>query len=325
MPRPLVFVTRRIPDAGLQLLREHVEIRLHAGDLPPTREELLTGVRDCQGILSLLSDRMDREVFESAGGQLRVVSNFAVGFNNIDVAEATRRGIAVGNTPDVLTEATADIAVALLLAVARRLPEGWSAVRDGAWKTWEPLGWVGLDLAGRTIGIVGMGRIGAAVARRLHRGWDMDVLYTARTAKPDIEQQTKARHVSLEELLTTSDFISLHVPLAAETRDLIGAPEFARMKSTAVLINTARGEIVDQPALETALRERRIFAAGLDVCVPEPLPPSSPLLQLDNCLVIPHIGSATVSARNAMALRAAQNLLAGIQGDPLPFPVPANP
>ena len=321
MPKPLVFVARQIPEVGLQLLREFADVRLHAGSLPPSRDELLAGVLGCDGILSLLSDRIDREVFEAAGKQLRVVSNFAVGFNNIDVPEAHRRGIAVGNTRDVLTEATADTAIALLFAVARRLPEGWAAVRTGDWKTWEPMGWLGLDLEKRTLGIVGMGRIGAAVARRLHRGWEMEVLYTSRARKPDIDQQVKARHVALEELLAVSDVVSLHVPLSLETKNLIGAAELSLMKPTAILINTARGEVVDQMALEAALRERRIFGAGLDVCVPEPLPPSSPLLQLENCLVLPHIGSATVSARNAMAVRAAQNLIAGLRSDPLPFPV----
>ncbi len=325
MPKPPVFVARQIPDVGLQLLRQFADVRLHAGSLPPPRNELLAGVRGCEGILSLLSDRIDREVFESAGKQLRVVSNFAVGFNNIDVAEAHRRGIAVGNTPDVLTEATADTAIALLFAVARRLPEGWAAVRAGDWKTWEPMGWLGLELEKRTLGIVGMGRIGAAVAHRLHRGWQMEVLYTSRARKPDIDQQLNARHVPMEELLAVSDVVSLHVPLSAETENLIGANELSLMKPTAILINTARGEVVDQVALESALRERRIFGAGLDVCVPEPLPTSSPLLQLDNCLVLPHIGSATVSARNAMAVRAAQNVVAGLQSDPLPFPVKPKP
>jgi lactate dehydrogenase-like 2-hydroxyacid dehydrogenase len=278
-------------------------------------------VKGCAGVLSLLSDRMDADVFEAAGPQLKVVSNFAVGYNNIDVPEARRRGIAVGNTPGVLTEATADIAVALLLAAARRLPEGWQAVRELEWKTWEPLGWMGLELTGKTLGIVGLGRIGSSVAQRLYGGWDMKVLYTARSAKPDFDRKFEARHVPLDELLQESDFVSLHVPLSDDTRKLIGASEFALMKRTAILINTARGEVLDQVALYEALHTGRIFAAGLDVCEPEPLPADSPLRELTNCLIVPHIGSATIAARNAMAERSAQNLIAGVLGNPLPYAV----
>lgn len=189
MPRPVVFVARRIPEIAFQLISEHAEVRLHEGSLPPTRAELCAGVKGCAGVLSLLSDRMDAEVFDAAGPQLKVVSNFAVGYNNIDITEARKRGILVGNTPGVLTEATADIAVALLLAAARRLPEGWQAVKQLEWKTWEPLGWMGLDLAGKTLGIVGLGRIGSAVAQRLQGGWGMKVLYTARSPKPDFDQK----------------------------------------------------------------------------------------------------------------------------------------
>lgn len=321
MSQPIAYVARKIPQAGMTLLEQHCEVRLHPGQLPPSRSELLEGVQGCAGILSLLSDRIDGEVFEAAGPQLKVVSNFAVGFNNIDIAQATARGIAVGNTPDVLTDATADIAVALLLSMARRLPESGQDVRRGAWKTWEPLGWIGLDLLGKTIGIVGMGRIGEATARRLHGGWGMQVLYTSRGAKPDVDQALGAKHVELSELLTRSDFVSIHVALNDQTHHLIGPEEFALMKPTAVLVNTARGEIVDQAALISALSTGQIFAAGLDVCTPEPLPPESPLLGLKNCLVVPHIGSATTAARDAMSERAARNLVAGLTGSALPFPV----
>lgn len=321
MAKPLVYVARRIPDAGLSLLLEQAEVRLHEGQLPPTRDELLRGVQGCVGVLSLLSDRMDGEVFDAAGPQLKAISNFAVGTNNIAVAEATARGIAVGNTPDVLTDATADIAVALLLAVARRFKPAAQAVIDGGWKTWEPLGWVGVDLVDKTVGIVGMGRIGEAVARRLHGGWRMRVLYTARTAKRQLDSELQARQVELPDLLELSDFVSVHVPLTAETEGMIDAAALALMKSHAILVNTSRGEVIDQVALIAALSRGRIMGAGLDVCSPEPLPTDNPLLKLENCLVLPHIGSATVAARNAMAARAAQNLLAGIQGQPLPFPV----
>ncbi len=319
--KPTVFIARRIPQLAMQLIAPVAEVRLHEGALPPTRTELLDGVKGCAGVLSLLSDRMDAEAFDAAGANLKVISNFAVGYNNIDVKEAKQRGIAVGNTPGVLTEATADIAVALLLAVARRLPEGWRAVEQLQWQSWEPLGWLGLDLAGKTLGIVGLGRIGSAVAQRLAGGWGMKTLYTARSAKPEFESQFDARHVELDELLRESDFVSLHVPLSDATRKLIGAPELAMMKSTAVLINSARGEVIDQVALYEALKANRIFGAGLDVCDPEPLPVNSPLRELSNCLIVPHIGSATVTARNAMAERSARNLIAGIRGEALPYAV----
>jgi glyoxylate reductase len=321
MSQPLVFVTRQIPDVGLQLLQAHVDVRLHAGPLPPTRKELLAGVAGCDGLLSLLSDRIDAEVLDAAGPQLKVISNFAVGFNNISVDEAARRGIAVGNTPDVLTDATADIALGLLLAAARRLPEAARDAAQGGWKTWEPRGWIGQDLVGKTIGIVGMGRIGEAVARRLVGGWKMQLLYTSRHPKPKLEQELCGRHVELEELLRSSDFVSLHVPLNDHTRHLINAQALSYMKPHAVLVNTARGEIIDQPALAAALQKGQIFAAGLDVCTPEPLPLDDPLLHLENCLVLPHIGSATVAARNAMSDRAARNVLAGVRNEPLPYPV----
>ncbi|MCC7339128.1 MAG: D-glycerate dehydrogenase [Pirellulaceae bacterium] len=321
MTKPPIYVARKIPEVGLELLRQQTQLRLHEGNMPPTREELLRGIAGCVGILSLLSDRIDSEVFDAAGSDLKVVSNFAVGTNNIDIAEAERRGIAVGNTPDVLTDATADIAVSLLLAVARRMKQGARDVEGGQWKTWEPRGWIGLDLAEKTLGIVGMGRIGEAVARRLWGGWQLKIVYTARQPKLELDSRWGARHVELPELLATSDFVSLHVPLTPATHHLIDARALSLMKPTSVLINTARGEVVEQDALVEALRGGGLFGAGLDVCTPEPLPLDSPLLQLDNCLILPHIGSATVDARNAMAERAANNLLAGIRGEPLPFPV----
>lgn len=322
MADPIVYVTRKIPDEGLAKLRAAGPLRIHEGALPPTREELLRGVAGAAGLLSLLSDRINEEVFEAAGPQLQVVSNFAVGFNNIDVEAARSRGIQVGNTPDVLTDATADLAIALLLAAARRLPSAQSDVKAGRWKTWEPMGWIGQDLKHKTLGIVGMGRIGQATARRLHFGWGMRVLYMSRQPKPDVDQALGAQHVPLDQLLGESDFVSVHVPLSDQTQNLFGAAEFAKMKSEAVFVNTARGEIVDQDALIRALNANEIFGAGLDVCTPEPLPDTHPLLRLENCIVLPHIGSATEHARNAMATRAADNILAGIAGQPLPYPVP---
>lgn len=316
-----VFVCRKIPEAGLNLLsKAGFTLRIHSGEMPPTRSELLEGVRGCSAILSLLSDRIDAEVMDSAGNELRVIANFAVGFNNIDVAEAGRRAISVGNTPDVLTDATADIAVGLALAASRQFRAGMDAVRAGHWKTWEPLGWLGQELGGRTLGIVGMGRIGLAVAKRFHAGWGMKVVYTARSVKKDA-QQIGAERVELASLLRQSDIVSLHVPLCEQTRNLIGTAEFASMKTSSVLVNTARGEIVDQSALIEALKNHSIFAAGLDVCTPEPLPPDHPLIQLPNCILLPHIGSATIRARDSMATRAAENILAGLAGTKLPYPV----
>ncbi len=319
--RPRVFVTRQIPENGLQRLRQFAEVEVWPGEMPPGRDELLKHAQGCHGLLTLLSDQVDATLLEHAGPQLRVVCNYAVGFNNIDVAAARQRGIAVGNTPDVLTDATADLAVALMLAAARRLPEAIDQVRQGEWKTWEPLGLIGVDLKGKTLGIIGMGRIGLAVAQRLHAGWGMDVRYTARSPKPDADQQLGAQHVQLDALLADSDFISVHCPLNDETRGLLGAEQFSRMRSSAVLVNTARGEVIDQDALVSALSERKLFAAGLDVTTPEPLPPEHPLVSLPNCVIAPHIGSASQDSRDQMAMIAANNIIAGLQGQPLPHAV----
>ncbi len=284
--------------------------------LPPPREELLKAVAGCGGLVTLLSDRIDAQVFDAAGPNLRVVSNYAVGVNNVDLAEASRRGIAVGNTPDVLTDATADIAIALLLAAARHLKPAADEVREGRWKTWEPTGWLGCDLVGRTVGIVGMGRIGAAVARRLAGGWGMNVLYTARSDKK-VVGVCHCKRVELDILLAQSDFVSLHMDLNPQTRGMIGRRELTLMKPTAVLVNTARGGVIDQDALADALIKKQIFAAGLDVTDPEPLDHMHPLVSLNNCIILPHIASATADARNAMAEICADNLIAGLQGRPL--------
>lgn len=313
---PRVFVTRRLPATGLARLQGATDCRVWPESLPPAPQQLLEEVRGCHGIVSLLSDRIDAAVFDAAGPQLKVVSNFAVGVNNIDLVEAARRGIAVGNTPEVLTDATADIAVALLLAAARHLQPAADTVRNGQWRTWEPTGWLGQDLVGRTLGIVGMGRIGAAVARRMAGGWGMQVLYTARSDK-QVPGVPAARRVSLQQCLEQSDFVSLHTDLNAQTRGMIDAAHLAMMKPTAVLVNTARGEVIDQDALVAALRQGRPAAAGLDVTTPEPLPPEHPLVPLPNCIILPHLGSATVASRDAMAEICVDNLLAGLAGQPL--------
>lgn len=314
--RPLVFVTRQLPPIGMNRILETCEATVWPDRLPPPREELLKAVAGCDGLVTLLSDRIDAQVFDAAGSNLRVVSNYAVGVNNVDLAEASRRGIAVGNTPDVLTDATADIAIALLLAAARHLKPAADEVREGRWKTWEPTGWLGCDLVGRTVGIVGMGRIGAAVARRLAGGWGMNVLYMARSDK-HVVGISHCKRVELDVLLAQSDFVSLHMDLNQQTRGMIGRRELTLMKPTAVLVNTARGGVIDQDALADALIRKQIFAAGLDVTDPEPLDHKHPLVSLNNCIILPHIASATADARNAMAEICADNLIAGLQGRPL--------
>ncbi len=313
MARPKVFVARRIPDVGLKLLEANFDVDVWPERLPPSADVLRVKVRDCDGLLSLLTDKVDVALL-AAAPRLKVVSNFAVGFNNVDVAACTARKIPVGNTPGVLTEATADIAVTLLLAAARRLGESATDAKEGRWYTWEPLGWLGADLKGRTLGIVGMGRIGFATAKRLHHGWGMKVLYTARTAKPDANRELQATHVDLDTLLAEGDFVSVHADLNPTTQGLFSTEQFAKMKRSAVFINTSRGPLVDQVALADALRRNVIFAAGLDVTDPEPLPPNHELYQLPNCVIAPHIASATIDTRNAMATIAAQNLIAGLEG-----------
>ncbi len=313
------YITRQLPEEALQIARSSAEIEVWQGELPPPREVLLEKAADSDGLLCLLTDRIDAELLDHAP-KLRVVSQMAVGFDNIDVAACTARGIPVGNTPGVLTETTADLAFALLLATARRLVEADRFLHSGQWQTWSPMLLTGPDVHHATLGLVGMGRIGYEVARRA-TGFQMPLLYTGPRRSEVAERDFGARHVDLETLLAESDFVSLHTPLTPQTYHLIGAAELARMKPTAILINTARGPVVDQAALVEALRERRIAAAGLDVFEAEPLPLDSPLLQLDNVVLLPHIGSASIATRTRMAVLSAENLVAGLQGRPLPHPV----
>ncbi|MCS7282345.1 MAG: D-glycerate dehydrogenase [Anaerolineae bacterium] len=315
--KPLVFVTRRIPEEGLNLVREACTVRLWEGELPPPKDVLLREVPACDGLLSLLTDPIDAEVI-AAGVRLRVISQMAVGVDNIDLRAATARGIPVGHTPGVLTEATADFTFALLMAAARRIPEGVDYVRAGKWRTWEPMGLLGVDVWGATLGIVGLGRIGTAVARRA-RGFAMRILYYDPTRRPELEAELGVEYAELEDLLAQADFVTLHCPLTPQTRHLINEAALRRMKPTAILVNAARGPVVDTGALIRALSEGWIRAAALDVTDPEPLPPDHPLLSLPNCVVVPHIASATVSTRNRMARIAAENLLAGLRGQRLPY------
>jgi glyoxylate reductase len=317
MSRPKVFVSRRIPDEGLNAIAAACEVDLWPNQLPPPADVLRDRVKGCDGLVSLLTDRIDGTLLDAAP-RLKIVSNYAVGFNNVDVPACTSRGVCVGNTPGVLTDATADIAVTLMLAAARCIGEGTADAKAGKWLTWEPLGWLGQDLAGRTLGIVGMGRIGFAAAKRLHHGWGMKVLYTEQVPRPEAENEFGAKRVELDELLAQSDFISAHVDLNPSTKGMFSAAQFKKMKRTAVFVNTARGPLVDQTALAEALRSGTIFAAGLDVTDPEPLPPDHDLYKLPNCVIVPHIASATVETRNAMARLCANNLLAGVKGDLLP-------
>jgi glyoxylate reductase len=315
--KPKVFVSRVIPEAGLGRIRQHCDAEVWAEPLPPPADVLRQKVRDCDGLVSLLTDRIDAALLDAAP-RLRVVSNYAVGFNNIDVAAATERGVAVGNTPGVLTDATADMAFCLLITAARRVVEGHAYTLSGQWRTWEPLGHLGQDLAGRTLGVVGMGRIGYALAKRCRGGWDMKVLYHDVRRSEPAEKDLGARHVDLDTLLRESDFVSVHTDLNEQTRGMFGTATFKKMKPTAVLINTARGPVVDQKALYEALRSGTIFAAGLDVTDPEPPAPDDPLLRLPNIIVAPHIASATVGTRDAMAEICADNLIAGLTGQKLP-------
>ena len=316
MSKPKVFVTRVIPEKGLELIREFCEVDVWQDRMPPPRQELLKHVRGTDGLLCLLTDRVDGNVMDTAGEALKVISNLAVGFDNIDVPAATARGIPVGNTPDVLTDATADFAFTLLMAAGRRLLEADRYIRAGKWNTWDPMALLGVDMKGATLGLAGFGRIGKAMARRA-RGFDMRVIYyDPKDKEPD--PKIKATRVDFETLLRESDFISLHTPLTPDTRHLIDSQALSGMKPTAVLINTSRGPVVDLEALYEAMNEKRIFAAALDVTDPEPLPPDHPLYTLDNVIIAPHIASASRATRDKMAMMAARNLIAGLKGERLP-------
>ncbi|MFZ2487513.1 MAG: D-glycerate dehydrogenase [Anaerolineae bacterium] len=317
--KPKVLITRRVPQQGIDRVAEVCDVELWDSDLPIPREVLLEKVADKDGIYCLLTERINNELLDAAPN-LKVVSQMAVGFDNIDVPACTSRGIPVGNTPGVLTETTADFTWALLMSAARRIVEGVEYVREGKWVTWGPLLLMGPDLYGATIGIVGMGRIGQAVARRA-MGFGMRILYYDAQPIPGVAEEFGATYVDMDTLLAESDFVTLHVNLTPKTHHMINAAALRKMKSTAILINAARGPVVDHNALVEALRTGEIGYAALDVTEPEPLPADHPLVHMPNCIVVPHIASASIATRTKMALMAAENLIAGVQGQPLPTPV----
>ena len=307
-----VYVTRELPSAALDLLAEAVTIRIWPGELPPPPEVLLAEAADVDAFLTLLTDRIDAAIM-SAAPRLRVISNMAVGYDNIDVEEASRRGILVTNTPGILIKTTADFAFALLLAAARRVVEADRYTRQGRWKTWGPQTLLGQDVHDATLGVVGLGGVGLEVAKR-GRGFGMRVLYCDGIRKLEEEGRYGLTYVELEQLLAESDFVSLHVPLTSETHHLVGERELSLMKPTAVLINTARGPVVDQRALWRFLKEKRIAGAAIDVSEEEPIAPDDPLLGLDNIIITPHIASASVATRLGMAKMAVDNLLTALRG-----------
>jgi glyoxylate reductase len=309
-----IYVTsNEIPEEAIGILRKLGDVKVNPANGPPKREDLFAEIHDADAILCLLTEKIDRELLSNAE-RLKVIANMAVGYDNIDLAEATRRGIPVTNTPDVLTETTADTAMALILSTARRIVEADRYVRDGRWTiSWSPMTMVGTDVHGKTLAIYGLGRIGEAVARRA-RGFDMKIIYHSASRKPESEAKYDMEYVSLEEALSRCDFLSIHVPLRPETRHSIAAREFSLMKETAYLINTSRGQVVDQAALIEALSQHRIAGAGLDVFEEEPVPQSSPLLGMNNVVLLPHIGSGSEETRTGMAVKAAENIAFALKG-----------
>lgn len=322
--KPRIFVTRCLPEGAMRVLEDNFAVECNPHDRVLTRPELLAGVAGKDGILPLLTERIDDELLDAAGPQLKIVANYAVGFNNIDLAACTRRKIPATNTPGVLTDTTADLAMALLLAVARRLVPADAYARAGKYEGWSPLLFVGADVHHKTLGLLGFGRIGYALAKRA-AGFDMQVLYhDAVRADPNLEQAVNARFVDKETLLQESDFLSLHVPLTPQTKHILAAPDLALMKPTAFVINTSRGEVVDEEALAAALQAGQIAGAGLDVFECEPrIHPALP--PLDNVVILPHIASASLETRTKMGLIAADNLIAVLIKGQTPPPTCLNP
>ena len=314
-----VWVTRQIPQQGIDMLREVADVEVWEDELPPPRDLILDKIGELDGILALLTDKMDAEVMDR-GKKLKVIANYAVGFDNVDVAAATERGILVTNTPGVLTETTADLAFTLLMATARNIVVADKFTRDGKWKTWGPTLLLAQDIHHAKLGLIGLGRIGREMAKRA-RGFDIDVTYYDVVRNEQAERELGLKYADIDTILKESDFVSLHTPLTPQTRHLIGARELSLMKPTAILINTSRGPVVDQKALYEALRDKVIYAAGLDVFDVEPISKDDPLLTLDNVTVVPHIASASFATRTRMATMAAENLIAGLKGTTPTAPV----
>ena len=308
-----IYITRKLEDTVVEKLKQHYHVTMwdHAEKAVP-REEFLNKVAGVDGIICMLTDTIDGELLNAAGDTLKTISTMSVGFDHVDTQELKKRGISLGYTPDVLSDAVADIAIGLMLSAGRRMPEAAKAVSEGTWGSWSPYWMTGHDLSGTTVGLVGMGNIAEAVARRL-KGFDCTVLYHSRSAKPHHEKELGIIKKPLDELLETSDFVSIHAPLTTETKDMCDSEMFHKMKSSALFINTSRGGLVNQDDLYIALSSGDIYAAGLDVTTPEPLPTDSLLLELDNCLVLPHIGSASIKTRAKMGVISAENVMAGIE------------
>jgi glyoxylate reductase len=307
-----VFVTRRIPEEGLNILKKYCDVEVNPYDRILRKDEIISALKDKDGLLCLLTDKIDRDIIY-CDSKLKAISNYAAGYDNIDVTAATERGIPVTNTPGILTDTTAELAWALLFAVARRIVEGDKFTREGKFKGWAPLLMLGQDISGKTLGIIGAGRIGTAFALK-SRGFNMKVLYTSRRKNETLEKELNAKKVDLPVLLKNSDFVSIHVPLTKETRHMIGEEELKMMKRNAILINTSRGAVIDEKALIKALKEKWIFGAGLDVYEHEPKV-SEELKKMDNVVLEPHIGSATLETRTKMAIIAAENLITSLKGE----------
>jgi glyoxylate reductase len=317
MTKARVFVTRLIPEKGLELLRQEADVEVWQERFPPPYQMLVQKVSGIDALLCLLTDKIDKNLMDAIGPRLKVISQMAVGFDNIDVAAATARGIPIGNTPGVLTDTTADFAWSLLMAAARRVVESDKYTRAGKWKTWGPVEFLGPDITGATLGIIGFGRIGQALARRA-QGFDMRILYYSTKRQIEAEQKYGAQYVDLNTLLRESDFVSLHTTLSQETHHLMDDTRLKMMKPGGILINTARGPVIDTEALYRALSSGTIAYAALDVTEPEPIQPDDPLLTLDNIIITPHIASASFRTRTRMATMAAENLIAGLKGERLP-------
>ncbi|OPX86328.1 MAG: Glyoxylate/hydroxypyruvate reductase B [Pelotomaculum sp. PtaB.Bin104] len=310
--RPSVYISRSIAREAVGIIAASCDYRIWNNDQPVPAKILEEEIKKSDGVLTTLSDQVN-VAFITGAPNLKIISNMAAGFDNIDIGAATAKGVMVTNTPGILTNTTADLAFALFLAASRRLVEAENFLRSGQWQAWEPLLLTGRDIYGATLGIIGLGQIGSAVARRA-KGFDMNIIYCNRKRNHQTEAELGATYASLSELLSTSDIVSIHCPLTAETRGLISYGELALMKPAAVLVNTARGGIVDEGALYEALLHRRIFAAGLDVFSQEPLPLAHPLLKLPNVVLLPHIGSASIATRTKMAIMAASDLVSGLTG-----------